>query len=673
MKTDNLERVWEPFQIGPVPVKHRLMYTAQTLLYGQDHVLSDRHVAFYRERARGGTALMISEQHAGHWISKGSFPLVSVAYDRKVIPQMAKLADAVHEYGAKQFIELFGAGVHDRGTMVFDHWHPLWGVSAVASNVHREIPMVMEREHIRDVVRGFGQSAFNVMASGLDGVEIHGSHSYLVGQFLSPAYNHRTDEYGGSVENRCRFVLELGEEIRNRIGREIALGLRLSYDEFLGENGITAEQTDETIEILAASGLFDYFSISGGGYHNVFRTVAPMGVRAGYLIPYAHRAREIVDGRAAIFAVGGILGADHAEQVLADGSADMVALTRAQLADPQLVNKTREGRADQVTRCAGANLCISRVFDHRPVTCVMNPTAGRELEWGEGTLDLVAPEQKRRVVVIGGGPAGMRFAGTVARRGHEVILLEAGDRLGGHLRQLADLPTRARWGAAIEDYARPLALHGVDVRLGTAADVDTVVALKPDVVVCATGSSFTTTGRSPFRPGRLTTPGSDRDEVVDLTAAVRRALEDPKSLGETVVIYDETGEYLPLGLADLLSGNGVAVEIVSADPQIGSDTYKTHDAPILLPKLRKRGVRFTPNWILESIGDEGVEFEDPWEVDRLVLRADTIVIATQRAPETALYEQLRTVLPDVQRVGDAVAPRRLEAIVYEAEKLAREL
>ena len=666
-------RVWEPYAIGPVEVKHRLMYTAQTLLYAEDHILSDRHIAFYRERAKGGCALMITEQQAGHRISKGSFPVGCTAFERRVIPQYAKLADAVHEHGARQFVEIFGAGVHDRGTMIFDHWHPLWGVSAVASNVHREMPMVMDREHIRDVVEGFGQSAHNVMASGLDGVEIHGAHSYLVGQFLSSAYNHRDDEYGGSIENRCRFVVELGEEIRSRIGDSIAFGLRLSYDEFLGDDGITAEQTDETIALLADTGLFDYFSISGGGYHTVNKTVPPMGTEEGHLVPYARRAREIVDGRAAIFAVGRILGVGHAERVLEQGAADMVALTRAQLADPRLVNKSREGREDDVVRCVGANLCLSRVFDHRPVTCAVNPAVGREREWGDGTLGVVAEADARRVVVVGGGPAGMRVATTAARRGHDVTLVEAAPELGGHLRLLRRFPTRASWSTAIENFARPVAAAGVDVRLGATVDRDTILALRPDVVICATGSHYAATGQSPFRPGRREAPGSGGDHVVDLLTAAERALDDPCSLGERVVVYDETGEYLPLGLADVLSEAGVDVEVVSPDPQVGGDTYKTQDAPTLHPRLLQRGVRLTPNRVLEAITPHGVQLADSWNVTQEARPADSVVLATLRTPETSLYDALRSELPDVRRVGDALAPRRLEAILYEAEQLARAL
>ena len=217
-KLSELNHVWTPLEIGPTRVRHRVMMTAQTVLYAIDHILSDRHIAYYRERAQGGAALLLTEQQAGHRLSKGSFHRGCTAWEKRVIPQYAKLADAVHEFGCKQFVQLFACGVHDKGTTIMDEWHPLWAASRVPSIVHREVPMEMEREHIADVVRGHGESALNVKVAGLDGVEIHGAHGYLVGQFLSGAYNKRTDEYGGSVPKSCRLALEIGESIRDHVG-----------------------------------------------------------------------------------------------------------------------------------------------------------------------------------------------------------------------------------------------------------------------------------------------------------------------------------------------------------------------------------------------------------------------------------------------------------------------
>ena len=247
--------------------------------------------------------------------------------------------------------------------------------------------MEMEKEHIVDIVKGHGESARNVMTAGLDGVEIHGAHGYLVGQFLSGVYNKRTDEYGGSVANSCRLAREIGESMRDQVGDAITLGLRLSLDEFVGEGGITQKVGEEQLDTIAASGLYDYFSISGGGYHSMHNAVAPMHGRDGFMIPFGERAKEIVGHRAKIFIVGRILEVEMADQIVADGNADMVAMTRAQMAEPFLITKALEGRQDEIVRCVGANVCLFRAFEQREVTCVMNPTVGREQYGGRARFN----------------------------------------------------------------------------------------------------------------------------------------------------------------------------------------------------------------------------------------------------------------------------------------------
>ena len=459
-----LRLVWEPMEIGSTHVKNRIMMTAQTTLLGKDNVLGDRHIEFFRERAKGGAALFITEQQAGHRLSKGSFFEGCSAWEKRAIPQYAKLADAVHEHGARQFIQLFGCGVHDKGTMIMDEWHPLWGVSKMPSIVHHEIPMVMEQEHVDDVVKGFGESALNVKVAGCDGVELHAAHSYLLGQFLSPAFNDRTDRYGGSVRKRCQVLLEIGEAVRAQVGDAFTVGVRLSFDEFMGDVGITPDQTEEQLEILSTSGLFDFFNISGGGYYTLHRAVAPMGVENGFMLPFAKRAKAVVGNRAKVFAVGRIVDLHQAEQALAEGATDMVAMTRAQMAEPHLVKKTREGRQKEIRRCMGANECVARLFDNRQVTCAVNPSVGREARWGSDTLQPVAPEDAKSIVVVGGGLAGMKTAAVAGSRGHWVVLLEREECLGGHLNLLMELPTRKEWGTAIDNLVRAMDVAGVDVQ-----------------------------------------------------------------------------------------------------------------------------------------------------------------------------------------------------------------
>lgn len=672
--TDQLERVWQPLTIGSTTVKNRIMMTAQSTLYGENHLLGDRHIEYYRERARGGCALFICEQQGGHPIATGSFHSGCSAYDPAAIPQYAKLAEAVHEHGARQFVQLYAPGVHDKGTTVMDHWHPLWAVSRIPSFVHKEVPYVMQREDIADLVRCFAQSALNVKCSGCDGVEIHAAHSYLFGQFLSPAYNHRTDEYGGSIENRTRVLIELGDAIREKVGPDFTVGVRLSYDEFMGEAGITPAQTEQVLEILAASGYYDFFNISGGGYHTLHMAVPPMSVDYGFMLPFGQRAKEIVGDRGKVFIVGRIVDLGMAEQALRDGCADMIAMTRAQMAEPHLIRKTLEGRQKEIFGCMGANECVARSFENRPSVCLVNPSVGRELQWGSDKLNVVPLDERKHILVVGGGLAGMHTAQLAARRGHRVSLWEADARLGGHLNLLLSMPTRKEWGIAIDNLSRALEVNEVDVRLNTRATLAALEAQSPHTVVVATGSTFTTNGYSQYRPERHAIPGHDQAHVLDIATAAQRALDDPSSLGKRVLIIDQTGDYLPVGLAELLAvGGKVEVEIATPAELVGEDVLRRLEYAHVIPRLTGAGVRLSTHTFVEEIRGHEVELYPIWGGPRRTETWDTVVISIGRVPDESLYFACKDRFPRVERVGDCVAPRRPAALTYEAEELARRL
>jgi 2,4-dienoyl-CoA reductase-like NADH-dependent reductase (Old Yellow Enzyme family) len=582
--TGRLDSLWQPLAIGPTTVKNRVMANATTLLYGERNILSDRHIAYYRERARGGTALLVSEQHAVHPIGTGAFPTCCAAWDPAAVPQLAKLADAVHEHDCRFFVQLFAPGVNDSGTMMVDRWHPLWGASRLPSFKRNETPLVMGQAEIGEIVRGHARSARNVAEAGLDGVEIHAAHNWLVAQFLSPLWNDRTDAYGGSVENRCRMALDIATAIRDATPHSpLTVGIQLSVDEYLGDIAITPEDTEAQLEVLAASGLFDYFDVSTGAAYSNQWTIPTMEVPDGFLAPFGKRAREIVGGRASIFLVGRIRDLATAARLVDEGCADMVAMTRAHIADPFLVSKALQGREDETIKCVGENECMLRVSLNREVTCFLNPATGREAEWGAGRLTRAGPSETKRVVVVGGGPAGMQAAAAAARRGHEVLLVERENELGGQLTLLKQLPGRADWQDAIDSLATGLRVSGVETRLGVEADGAVLGAERPDTVLCATGATWDRTGFSPQRPHFPLIPGVDQESVLDVAAATRRALRDPDSLGRRVLVVDETGDYLPVGLADLLSAAGVSVEMVTRHPLVGHNLYATLDAPFVFP------------------------------------------------------------------------------------------
>ena len=291
-KENNLERVWEPLKIGKVEFRNRILQPAHSSQHGdpREHVFSDRQIAYFRERAKGGVALSVTETVAAARSAKGSFFNVVDVYDEACIPSMERMGEAVHEHGGRLMVQLASMGVHDKGRMFIDRPKPIWGASRLPSLMHNEMPQVMGPVEFKELAHDFGISAANVKRGGLDGVELHGAHSYGLAQFMSPTYNKRTDAYGGTPAKRCRLLIDCAEQVRVRVGDNFVVGVRLSWDEFMGpEGGITPEQSEEQISVLAGTGLFAYFSISAGGYHTIHLALPGMEDTApeGWLAPFS--------------------------------------------------------------------------------------------------------------------------------------------------------------------------------------------------------------------------------------------------------------------------------------------------------------------------------------------------------------------------------------------------
>jgi 2,4-dienoyl-CoA reductase-like NADH-dependent reductase (Old Yellow Enzyme family) len=665
----DLAPLFEAIELGPTTLKNRVSAAAMTLLYGVDGHLGPGHIAYYEARAAGGIGFQVTEEHAVHARMKGGFINAVGAFSTAAIPPWSELADAVHPHGSALFVQLFASGIQDTGALTLD-WHPVWGPSRLPHPDNHEQPLPMGQSEIDELVASFAASAGNVAESGLDGVEVHGAHGWLISQFLSPYFNTRTDGYGGSPERQCRLAIEVGQAIRGAVGRRLTVGMKFSMEEGL-ETGITPELALTQLEIIAEAGVYDYFSISNGGAHAHGLQIPTMEMPEAYLRDFGKRAREVAAGRAAIVIGHRIRRLELAASLIAEGAADIVAMTRSHLADPAIVRKALEEREEEIVHCSGQNECIVRALKARPVACLMNPVTGREQQWGGPIVPALSP---KRVVVIGGGPAGIQASARLSQRGHYVTVFEASVELGGHLNLLKQLPNRTGWVGAVEDLVRPALKSGVDVRLGALASADLVAAESPDAVICATGATWDRTGVDAYRSDGTPIPGAELSLVTDLGTAVRKALADPAALGRSVVLFDLSGDYLATGLADLLSASGVAVEMVTTQAFVGEFVQASLDGAFVFPRLASAGVRFTPQHALAEIRPGEVDIGGIWG-GPVETRSgvDTVVLSLLRTPSDAIADQLEERGLAVMRIGDARVPRRTADAIYDGERTGREL
>lgn len=652
--THELRALFSPIRIGSVVLKNRLYSSGHAEAMAEAGLAGGRLARYHEAKARGGCALTIFGGSSSVHPSSPAAAWKQIAnHDDAVIPGYRVMADVVHRHDCLVFTQLTHLG--RRAQSDPEAGSVLLAPSQIPERVHREVPHELESDQIAMLVKAFGDATRRCREGGLDGVELSMAHNHLIDQFWCPLFNERTDEYGGSLENRMRFGFEVLREIRRQVGRDFVVGARISGDE-MTRGGLTAPEMAAVARALAASGLVDFLSIIGGGAHSYALQAAAvpnMSFTPGVYLPLAAAIKQAAPGLP-IFHASRIVDPLHADRIVAAGQVDVVGMTRALIADPELPRKAREGRLDDIRTCVGANEgCIDRIYQGKPVTCVQNPTTGREAELAELRPAAVA----RTVIVVGGGVAGLEAARTAALRGHRVILFETSIELGGQVLLAARAPARGEYAGIVRFLVRQVGQLGVDVRAGVEATLELVLAERPDAVVIATGSHS-------YIPA---IPGIDAKHVV----TDRDVLGGAAKIGENVIVVDDVHTEQALSTAELLLDQGKRVEVISPLFYVGQDVGVTSIAP-LYARLYAKGVTLTPGTELRAVEGSTVIVANVYSgTERRIEPVDTVVLALGSRSTDALYRALKGRVPTLLAAGDCVAPRGVHQAILDGTRAAR--
>jgi mycofactocin system FadH/OYE family oxidoreductase 2 len=637
--------LFSALKIGAVTVPNRISFSAHLTNFAESGLPSERHAYYLAARARGGTGLIITEEYSVHPTDRAYEKLVE-AFRSEAIPGHRRITRAVHEYDTRIFAQLNHNG--HQGSGAYSRL-PLWAPSPVPDPMFREIPKQMELEDIQDVIRHFCKAAMHVREGGFDGIELQFSHSSLARQFMSPLSNFRSDAYGGSFENRMRFPLELIAAVRESIGNDFTLGVRLCADEMLPWGGLTLKDAKEIARTLEASGQIDFINLSLATFYNLYLVGGTMHMPLGYAVPLAAGIKEAV--RLPVFAAGRINDPALAEKILADGQADMVGMVRAQICDPNMAVKAREGRLEEIRYCVADNQgCYGNVGMNRPVGCIQNPTVGNEKL--EDELHLAPTRWKKRVMVIGGGPAGMWAAKTAAIRGHHVSLYEKENALGGQVAIAMKGAGREEFGAIIRNERNQLLRLKVPVVFGREVDAEFALRQAPDAVIVATGST----------PKKNPVPGAQGPRIYN----VWQVLKGEADIGEKVLFIDYDGHHQATATAEYLAQSGKKVHMVTSALFVGAELGPSQDLYQARQRLLQKGATFTSDCAVIEIRGLTVHGVNVYSNEPMVFSGyDTIVTAMGNEADDSLYFSLKGRVAELYRIGDCVAPRKVDMAIYE--------